>query len=362
MVYGSYGYTGRLVVEECDRRGVEVVVAGRDAEKVETQADRWGVDGRVFSLDGAREGIEGADAVLNCAGPFSKTHDTVVDACIAEGADYLDITGEVDVFESVARRDGEARGADVTLLPGVGFDVVPSDCLAAYLAEKVDEPSYLALALRSLPNVSPGTARTVVESLGKSGVVRRDGSIQEVPPAWKTRHADFGDGRGNVEVTTMPLGDVVTAYRTTGIDNIECYVDLPRPARLLARTSRYAAPFLRAKPTQAVLKRVADAVARGPDEEERVTEAGYVWGEVRGKSVSGDDQTDGETGGDEKHVARLRTPEPYALTARTATVALERVGDADAGYQTPATAFGADFIVEFDGVEREDVDMNLDAT
>ena len=347
LIYGSYGYTGRLVVEECDRRGVDVVVAGRDAEKVEKQADRWGYEGRVFSLDEAEEGVEGADAVLNCAGPFSKTHGALVDACLGEGADYLDITGEVDVFESIACRDGEARDADVTLVPGVGFDVVPSDCLAAYLADGVEEPSYLALALRSLPNVSPGTARTVVESLGKNGVVRRDGELRDVPPAWKTRHADFGDGRGKVEVTTMPLGDVVTAYRSTGIENIECYVDLPRPARLLARTSRYTAPLLRAKPTQSLLKTVADAVAEGPDEKERVEETGNVWGEVRGK----DDKT---------KIARLRTPEPYALTARTASAALERVDEADSGYQTPATAFGADFIVEFDGVEREDVEVGAE--
>ena len=346
LVYGSYGYTGRLVVEECDRRGVDVVVAGRNAEKVEKQTDRWGYEGRVFSLDGAEEGIEGADAVLNCAGPFSKTHGALVDACLEEGADYLDITGEVDVFESIACRDGEARESDVTLVPGVGFDVVPSDCLAAYLADGVEEPSYLALALRSLPNVSPGTARTVVESLGKNGVVRRDGELLDVPPAWKTRHADFGDGRGKVEVTTMPLGDVVTGYRTTGIENIECYVDLPRPARLLARSSRYLSPLLRANATQSLLKAVAETVAEGPDEVERVNESGNVWGEVRGR-------------GDERKTARLHTPEPYALTAKTATAALERVIDADAGYQTPATAFGADFIVEFEGVEREDLKVEV---
>jgi short subunit dehydrogenase-like uncharacterized protein len=346
LVYGSYGYTGRLVVEECERRGAEVVVAGRNPAEVEEQEERWGFEGRVFPLDAAEGGIEGADAVLNCAGPFSKTHGALVEACLGEGADYLDITGEIDVFESLACRDGEAREADVTLVPGVGFDVVPSDCLAAYLADGTEEPSYLALALRSLTSVSPGTARTVVESLGEKGVVRRDGDLREVPPAWKTRHADFGDGRGKVEVTTMPLGDAVTAYRSTGIDNIECYVDLPRPARLLARTSRYAAPLLRANATQSLLKSVADAVARGPDEEERVEESGHVWGEVRGK--------------DERKVARLRTPEPYALTARTATAALERVADADAGYQTPATAFGADFVVGFEGVEREEVEVNAE--
>ena len=345
LVYGSYGYTGRLVVEECDRRDVEIVVAGRNGKKVDEQSERWGFDGRVFSLDDTdevREGIEDADAVLNCAGPFSKTHPTLVDACLEEGVDYLDITGEVDVFERLASLDDEARDAGVTLLPGVGFDVVPTDCLAASVAEDVEDPYYLAVAVRSLSSVSPGTARTVVEGLGTSGVVRRDGALDDVPPAWKTRHVDFGDGRGSVEATSMPLGDVTTAYRSTGVENIECYVALPRPARLLARTSRYTAPVLRTKPAQKLLKTVADTVAEGPDEEERATASGYAWAEVRGE--------------DETRAARLRTPEPYALTARTATEALRRVDGVDAGYQTPATAYGADFVVEFDGVEREYVE------
>lgn len=344
LVYGSYGYTGRLVVEECDRRGVEVVVAGRNGAKVDEQTERWGFEGRVFSLDDSdevRDGIEGADAVLNCAGPFSKTHPALVDACLKEGVDYLDITGEVDVFERLAALDDEAQEAGSTLLPGVGFDVVPTDCLAAYLAEEVEDPYYLAVAVRSLGSVSPGTARTVVEGLGTSGVVRRDGELQDVAPAWKTRHVDFGDGRGNVEAASMPLGDVTTAYRSTGIDNIEGYVALPRPASLLARTSRYTAPLLRTKPAQKLLKTVADSLAEGPDEEERANANGYAWAEVRGE-------------GDER-AARLRTPEPYALTARTATEALRRSENVDDGFQTPATAYGADFVVEFDGVEREEV-------
>ncbi|MFP4187954.1 MAG: saccharopine dehydrogenase family protein [Halobacteriales archaeon] len=344
LVYGSYGYTGRLVVEECDRRGIDVVVAGRNGKKVDEQTERWGFDGRVFSLDDTdevRDGIEGADAVLNCAGPFSKTHPTLVDACLEEGVDYLDITGEVDVFERLASLDDEARDAGVTLLPGVGFDVVPTDCLAVSLAEDIEDPYYLAVAVRSLGSVSPGTARTVVEGLGTSGVVRRDGVLEDVTPAWKTRHVDFGDGRGSVEAASMPLGDVTTAYRSTGIDNIEGYVALPRPARLVARTSRYTAPLLRTKPAQKLLKTVADTVADGPDEEERATASGYAWAEVRGE--------------DDERAARLRTPEPYALTAKTATEALRRVDGVDAGYQTPATAFGAGFVEEFDGVEREDV-------
>lgn len=342
LVYGSYGYTGELVVEKAQERGTDIVVAGRNAEKIEAQTDETGYEGRVFSLDDldeVREGIEDADAVLNCAGPFSVTHPTLVDACLAEGVDYLDITGEVDVFERLASLDDDARDADVTLLSGVGFDVVPSDCLAAYLAERVEDPYYLAVGLRSMTSISPGTARTVVEGLGKGGVIRRDGELHDVPTAWKTRHMDFGDGDGTVAAVSMPLGDVSTAYRSTGVENIEGYVSLPRSARVLARASRYTSPLLRTKPAQKALKRLADTVAEGPDEEERETVSGYVWGEVRGE--------------DGTHVARLRTPETYALTARTALEALERADKVDAGFQTPATAFGAEFVTEFEGVERE---------
>jgi len=347
LIYGSYGYTGSLIVEECDERGIEPVLAGRNTKKVDEQAEEWGFEGRSFSVESPGQVAEEledaeADAVLNCAGPFVDTYETMVEACLEAGADYLDITGEISVFEGCAEYDGEAEEAGITVVPGVGFDVVPSDCLASHLADRLEDPTYLAVALRSLGNISSGTARTVVEGIGEGSAIRRDGVVESRRMGWKTRLVDFGDGEGTVEALSVPLGDISTAYHSTGIENIEGYVAFRPSERLLVRATNLASPVLSTRPAKGVLRRVVEHLAKGPDEQQRLQKRGHVWGEVRA--------------GDEKRVSRLTSPVPYALTAMTAAVALDRVGDADAGFQTPATAFGKEFVTEFEGVELEDIE------
>src|SRR6187402_1304471 len=111
----------------------------------------------------------------------------MVDACLAERVPYLDITGEIAVFEAAAARDAEAKAAGVVLLPGAGFDVVPSDCLAAHLKRRLPSATSLALAFQVLGGVSRGTATTAVENLARGGMVRRAGKLVAVPAAYKTR-------------------------------------------------------------------------------------------------------------------------------------------------------------------------------
>ena len=129
LIYGAYGYTGELIAEEAADRGLDTVVAGRDAVETEHLAERLGCEGRPFDVDAAASHLDDVDVCLNCAGPFVETYEPLVDACLETGTDYLDITGELSVFEAIAERDREAERAGVCLLPGVGFDVVPTDCL-----------------------------------------------------------------------------------------------------------------------------------------------------------------------------------------------------------------------------------------
>src|SRR3954467_15798150 len=149
MIYGANGYTGELVAREAVRKGLSPILAGRNAEAVGRLARELGLQSRAFSLDdpqGTAAELQGVEAVLHCAGPFVHTSAPMVDACLATGAHYLDITGEIAVFESILARGEEARKATVALLPGVGFDVVPSDCLAARLAAALPDATDLVLA------------------------------------------------------------------------------------------------------------------------------------------------------------------------------------------------------------------------
>jgi short subunit dehydrogenase-like uncharacterized protein len=344
MVYGANGYTGSLIAREAVRRGMPPVLAGRNAEKLATLARELGLEHRVFPLDapGAiAEGIRGVHTLLNCAGPFGQTSRPLADACLGAGTHYLDITGEAAIFEALAARDTEARAAGVVLLPGVGFDVVPSDCLAAHLKRRLPTATRLALAFRSAGRLSRGTALTALEGLADGGLVRQGGALKRVPTAWKTRAIDFGDGP--VKTFTIPWGDVATAFYSTGIPNIEVYLAAPLGLRVGARLSRWFGWLLGSRFVQARLRRRILDGPPGPTEAERRQNRCTFWGEA----------TD-DSGG--KAVARQQTPDGYELTVQTSLAAAARVRDGavSPGFRTAAMAFGPDFILDFPGIARTD--------
>jgi short subunit dehydrogenase-like uncharacterized protein len=346
LLYGANGYTGALIARLAAGRGLSPILAGRDREKVGGLATELGFEHRIFALDdvaGMDAALKSVMVVLHCAGPFSHTSGLMADGCIRSGTHYLDITGEVTVFETLAARDAEARQAGVMLLPGAGFDVVPSDCLAAHLKTRLPTATRLALGIQGLGRLSQGTATTMVENIDRGGLVRRDGVLTPVPAAWKTRVIDFG--RGPVEATTIPWGDVSTAFYSTGIPNIEVYAALPAATRRMMIMSRWLGWLLGSPAVQRFLKRRIKAQPPGPSDRERARGASFVWGEVV------DDAG-------EKRASRLRGPEGYTLTAMTALGIVERVlaGQFTVGFKTPSLAYGADFILGFDGVSREDLD------
>jgi short subunit dehydrogenase-like uncharacterized protein len=346
LVYGAYGYTGELVLRRARAQGIAVIAAGRDAARTDAVARAHGFAARASALDDAPaldRLLDGVSVVLHCAGPFARTSRPMVDACLRRGVHYLDVTGELEVFEAVAARDAAAKAAGVVLLPGTGFDVVPSDCLAAHLARRLPTATRLALAFRTTGGISRGTATTMAENAGKGGAVRRGGRIVGVPAAWRARSIDFGDGRERLAVT-IPWGDVSTAYHSTGIGDVEVYTAMSPAQRRSLVASRWLGWLLASGPVQrALLGRIRSGAA-GPDDERRARGSALLWGEASddaGRRVE----------------SRLRCPEGYTLTAMTAVECARRVaaGEVKPGFHTPSRAFGADFVLGFEGVTRTDV-------
>lgn len=347
LIYGANGYTGELISRLAAKRGHQPVLAGRDPVRIPELADELGFEHEVFKLETqpiVENRLEGYDLVLHCAGPFLHTYRTVSKACLAAGTHYLDITGEAAVFESLARADHAAEEAGILLMPGVGFDVVPTDCLALHLKERLPDAEELVLAIRALGHLSRGTSLTMVENIHRGGLIRKDGKLTAVPSAWKQRDIDFG--RGPRPTVTMPWGDVSSAYYTTGIPSIEVYMSLPNSRQLGLKLSRYLAPLLGTRPIQAFMKgRIRNKVT-GPTEKQRAAGGSVIFGEVRA--------TDGRVA-----TARLETPEGYSLTALTALDAVERVlkqEEPPTGFKTPAAAFGSEFILGVEGVKLTDLD------
>lgn len=345
LVYGAYGYTGALIAKRAVERGLRPYIAGRDPKRLAPLASGLGLAPRAFPLDDPEaldRGLDGIRVVIHAAGPFSRTSRPMVDACLRRGVHYLDITGEAAVIEEIARRDPEARDAGIMLLPAAGFDVVPTDCLAAHLKRRLPGAKRLALAFQTLARPSRGTATTMVENLHGGGLARREGRLVGVPAAWKTRAIDFGDGP--VKSVTIPWGDVATAWYSTGIPDVEVYIAAPLAVRVGLRATRALGPILRSAPVQRWLKGRIAAGSAGPTGKERASGVCRLWGEV-------------EDAGGRRRVARLRTPDGYTLTAHTAVAIAEEIlaGRFTTGFRTPSLAYGPDFVLRIAGVSREDV-------
>lgn len=340
MIYGANGYTGRLMAREAVRRGLKPILAGRDEVRIRALADESGLEWKAFDLrDDAvlRSSVAGLKLVLHCAGPFSETSAPMVAACVDEGVHYLDITGEISVFEHAHSRADAARRADVVLLPGVGFDVVPSDCLAATLVEFLPAATRLKLAFEAGGGPSPGTAKTSVEGMAKGGCVRRDGELTRVPLAWKVRQVPFAHGER--AAVTIPWGDVFTAFISTGVPDIEVYMAVPPATIGWLRRMRWAQPMLGLGPVQAFLKKRVEARVSGPSERLREKTVSQLWGEVS--------SSDGRTAS-----ATMTTPNGYDVTvsAGLGIVAFLLENSVEGGYYTPSLLMGAGYAASLPGV------------
>ena len=330
MIYGATGYTGRLVARAARDQGLAPILAGR-SEQTTALANELGLPARVFSLSdvaATRRSLDGVAVVAHCAGPFSATSAPLVDACLLARTHYVDITGEIDVFVAAQRRHNDATVAGIVVCPGVGFDVIPTDCAAACLIEALPDAIHLALGFKAVGARSPGTARTSIEGLRQGARVRRNGAIISERLGYRTRTIDFGTG-AKVAVS-IPWGDVATAYFTTGIANIEVYVPAsPRSVARLRRLDRLR-PLLRLPPVRALAAQMAARRNIGPSQKELDSERIWIWGEVRNDR--------GDT-----RVARLTTPNGYRLTVDGVLMAVRAllVRAPGGGYFTPSQLLGA---------------------
>jgi short subunit dehydrogenase-like uncharacterized protein len=340
LIYGANGYTGRLIVDRALELGFKPIIAGRNAKDITALAEEKELEFRIFSLDDSNEikkQLNGIALVIHCAGPFVHTAKNMAKACIHRSVHYLDITGEIAVFEMLQTLDTEAKVAGVMLLPGTGFDVVPSDCLAAMLKEKMPEANKLEMAFTGLGvGVSHGTAATAVENLGKANLIRENGIIKEVPMGKLFKWVEFGPVKHHC--ISIPWGDVSTAFVSTGIPNITVYMGMPASMRKWMLLGNWIKPILRSNFVKKRLRKRLDKMPAGPNTEQRKNGKSYFWGEA--SDASGN-----------KVSLRLQTSEGYTLTAISAVHIATKVlnGNLKTGFQTPSGAYGSGLVLEVEG-------------
>ncbi|MEZ4380796.1 MAG: saccharopine dehydrogenase NADP-binding domain-containing protein [Nannocystaceae bacterium] len=345
MIYGANGYTGRLIAAEAARRGLRPLVAGRRRAAIEPLAAALGLEARVFTLDdvdAVAAALADVDLVLHCAGPFLDTNKPMLKACLKSQTHYLDITGEAMVFERVMRWRDAFVDAGIVALPGVGFDVVPSDCLARRLKERLPSAHRLTLGIRLETSASPGTARTYVHAIPAGGIIRERGAIRLVPPAWRTRSIDFGDGPE--EAMTIAWGDVSTAFHASGYTEIVAYFQVRPWVRWAFRLTRPIRFVLAPKALRDAVGVLAARLFRGPDAQARARNGARIWGRAEdhdGRAVT----------------MLLRGPDGYQITVDAALAAVDAVlaGEVEPGGYTPAMALGAGFLARLPGITTTDV-------
>lgn len=339
IIYGAYGYTGELVVREAIAQQRKPVLAGRNEAKTRAVAEKYGLPYKVFNVNDASDHLQDIDILINCAGPFEQTAEPIMDACIKHNTHYFDITGEISVYQAAHSRHEQASKAGIVLCPGTGFDIVPTDMLAALLARELPNATHLELAFNfgSLP--SQGTARTAVVGIGAGGLIREDGELKPVGLGYRVRKVPFPSGKKSS--VSLPWGDVFSAYHSTGIRNTIVYCAMPAA---LCWGQKLTNPIrgLLARPLaqRMLLAMVEKFLDEGPGENTRATAGTEFWGRVT--AADGRELTGTLTG-----------PSVYVMTAEMSVAsALQAETTApDGGYYTASRLLGADFLSDRKGYE-----------
>jgi short subunit dehydrogenase-like uncharacterized protein len=344
LLYGAYGYTGRLAAELAAAKRLDVVLAGRNKDALAELGYRLGLPTRVVGLNDAKQLSEALDdiaCVVHMAGPFVATSAPMLNACLATQTNYTDITGEIEVFEAIWSRKEEIRRAGITAVPGAGFDVVPTDCLAAYVARKLVRPASVIIALRGLESASQGTLRTAIRQVSKPVLCRRAGAIVALDDH-STRWIDFGSG--DEPCVPVSWGDVATAFHSTGVGNITVYFRRTRLLRSADILGKLFGPLLRSRIGQSALAAIVSSLPDGPSQTERVSHRSTVWAEAT--DCSGRSSR-----------ASLSTPDAYDFAANSALEISSRISSLPValGLATPSQAFGADFVLSLPGCSRMDI-------
>lgn len=344
MIYGATGHTGRLTASLARDQGYRPILAGRNKDKLNELAARLGLPAFVVdaeSVGAVQERLADVSILVNMAGPFSATAKPLAEAALGSGTHYLDIAGELPVFKSLQLLDERARSCGTMIMPGAGFVVVPSDCLAAHMIGRQPDARYLRIGVSRPNSISSGSAETMVELINENVTIRQGGELTSIPVGGLICMFDFGDGPRISTAVSLP--DVLTAYCTTGIPNIESYVESTLLERSVYHAGAILGSALKSAPIQSLLKLQAQVLApaagsRGVNGRTFVAEAEDPWRrQLR---------------------TRLRTPEGYGFTAQTVLVIVEKIlaGRYQAGFQTPGRVYGANLLLELEGVVIEDME------
>lgn len=351
LLYGANGYTGELIARFASQYGLQPILAGRRKEAIETLAKKLDLPYRVFDLNDKPAliaALKEVKLIVHCAGPYNHTFQPVIEACLETQTHYIDLNGDLDIFEAIREKyDQQAKEKNIMLLPGAGFDVVPTDCMALWLKKKLPDANQLEIAFAITGSqLSRGTSITTILKLGEPGATRKNGIITPEPVGKRGRWIEFAtDASGGTKklfVMSIPWGDVSTAYFSTGIPNIISYTGIPKATWIFLKGQVLFNWLLRTSFVRRITRAIINRQSPGPDDAIRNKAVSLIWAQVKnpeGKTITGN----------------MRCPEAYSLTASSMLLVSQKIlnGNYKAGYQTPSSAYNEDLVMEIEGVSRE---------
>lgn len=350
LLYGANGYTGELIAKLARQYELNPILAGRREEAIQPLAQKLALPFTIFDLNDENaitRALETVKVVIHAAGQFDSTAMPMAQACLKTGTHYLDINGDLAVFEMLQKLDKAAKEAGVMVLPGAGFDVVPTDCMALYLKNQLPDATSIKIAFATPGgDLSHGTALTTIQKLGEPGASRKGGKIVREPVGKKGMVLNFQDfSTGKTErlfVMSLPWGDVFTAYETTGIPDVESYTAV---SKVMFRALKFQGLYnwlLQKEFVRNIARKNINKRPPGLDENQRELSRTLIWAQVAsptGKTVTG-----------------LQSgPDAYNITAHTSLLIAKKVlqDEFTIGYQTPAGAYGENLILEVPGIVRK---------
>ena len=346
LIYGAYGFSGTGISRLAADYGITPVLAGRNESKLKPLAESLGYDYVVLGLENNHDNLVAVlkhfEIVLHIAGPYTFTGKPMLDAVVAAGTHYVDLTGENHVIQAQLDRDEEFKAANIMVMPAVGYDVVPTDCLNVYVANKIDNPSKLTVVLNTYYTaaegavITRGTMKSGLEMIGRPLLMRQNGEMVEVSAAKVIKREQEGREQTLVQI---PWADMITSYVSTGIPTIEVFQlqegEIPA---WIPRLAQY--DFGRR-----LLGWLIDNFSpEGPPPDAQQQRQSRIVSTVTndaGESAS----------------AALITPETYLLTFHSTLIVAKRVIDGywDPGFQTVGKVYGPDLVLEVPGVSRADL-------
>jgi short subunit dehydrogenase-like uncharacterized protein len=189
VVYGATGFVGRLTaayLAEHAPAEARIGLGGRSEDKLARVRDDLGPRAAQWPLVVADSGDAAALAamagrtrvVCTTVGPYHRAGLPLVDACIAAGTDYCDLTGEVLFVRDSLERHDRATEAGARIVHSCGFDSIPSDLGVLLLHEAAGELGETTLVVTAMKGGASGG--TIASLKGQVDEMRTSGSVRKV--------------------------------------------------------------------------------------------------------------------------------------------------------------------------------------